>query len=337
MSDTFSALIVREQEDVVQDNASKVATSIETLNLSDLPEGDILIRVEYSSLNYKDALVCHGERSIAPNLPHVPGIDLAGVVEQSDSAKHKPGDKVLVTGYDLGGVRWGGYSELVRVPAEWIVPLPAGFSAEQAMIFGTAGFTAAQCVMAVSSKVKPDQGQVVVTGGTGGVGSLAIAMLVHLGYEVVAVSGKQQFKEVLQKMGAKEVLDREALISNTKRPLLSATWAAAIDTVGGEPLTTLIRSIKHRGVVAACGLVAGADLPLTVYPFLLRGVTLAGIDSANCPAEPRQEIWQKLTGPWQVSLPEELLTTITLDEVPDQAAKMLQGKAHGRTLIRVKS
>ncbi len=333
MTNPFTALVVREQKKESQQETSEVNAHIETLNLQDLPEGEVLIRVEYSSLNYKDALVCHGERSIAPNLPHVPGIDLAGVVVQSDSDHYEIGDRVLVTGYDLGGLHWGGFSELARVPVDWVVPIPKGFSTKEAMIYGTAGFTAAQCVMAITSKVLPQDGRIIVTGATGGVGSIAIALLVNLGYEVVAVSGKQQFKETLLKMGSTEVLGREALVVSQNRPLLSAKWAAAIDTVGGEPLTTLIRSIKHRGVVAACGLVAGSELPLTVYPFLLRGVTLAGIDSANCPLEPRLEVWRRLMGPWRVSLPELLISTIRLEEIPRQAAQMLRGEAFGRTII----
>ena len=326
---TFQAYVVRESE-------GSITSAIEELRMDDLPAGEVVIRVECSSLNYKDALACQGNRAIAGELPHVPGIDLAGEVLSSESDDYQPGDKVLITGYRLGAPDWGGFSQVVRVPAEWIVPMPERMSAKGAMTYGTAGFTAAQCVMAVTDRVAPDAGQVVVTGATGGVGCVALSILVKLGYEVVAISGKEHLKETLLQMGAKEVLPREALADESGKPMLPARWAAAVDTVGGEPLSTLVRSTDYRGVVAACGLVAGVDLPLTVYPFLLRGVTLAGIDSAKCPREPRLEIWRRLSGDWHVELPERMVRMIGLEDLPPEVERMLSGKSEGRTLLDLK-
>ncbi len=324
--ESFKAYVVRNLND-------QISASIEALTLDDLPEGEVVIRVECSSLNYKDALACHGNRAIAGELPHVPGIDLAGEVISCETDDYQSGDKVLITGYRLGAPDWGGFSQVVRVPAEWVVPMPEGMSARQAMTYGTAGFTAAQCVMAVTERVTPDAGRVVVTGATGGVGCLALAILAKLGYEVAAISGKEHLKETLLSMGAKEVLPREELADESGKPMLPARWAAAVDTVGGAPLSTLIRSTDYRGVVAACGLVAGIDLPLTVYPFLLRGVTLAGIDSAKCPREPRLEIWRRLSGDWTVDLPDRLVRTVKLSEVAAEVERMLAGGSEGRTLV----
>ena len=326
---TFRAYVVRESE-------GSICSTIEELTKDDLPAGEVVIQVECSSLNYKDALACHGNRAIAGDLPHVPGIDLAGEVLSSENNDYQQGDKVLITGYRLGAPDWGGFSQVVRVPAEWVVSMPEGMSAEEAMTYGTAGFTAAQCVMAVADRVEPDAGQVVVTGATGGVGCVALSILVKLGYEVVAISGKEHLKETLLQMGAKEVLPREALADKSAKPMLPARWAAAVDTVGGEPLSTLVRSTDYRGIVAACGLVAGVELPLTVYPFLLRGVTLVGIDSAKCPREPRLEIWRRLSRDWRIHLPERMVRTVSLEDLPTEVERMLSGMSEGRTLLDLK-
>ncbi len=310
--------------------------SVEWLRDDDLPVVDgpaATIEVEYSSLNYKDALASRGQRGVAGPLPHVPGIDCAGTLISSDTDELTPGEKVLVTGYDLGGKRWGGYSGRVRVPADWVVRLDGRMTPRQAMVYGTAGFTAAQCVLAVSERVGPDAGDVIVTGATGGVGSFSVALLAKLGYRVTAVTGKPEQAERLRQLGAADVVGREAVTDDGSAPLLSERWSAAIDTVGGAPLANLLRSTEHRGVVAACGLVAGADLPLTVYPFILRGVTLAGIDSAKCPRQPRLEVWQRLSGPWQVDLPEELVSTVPLDDLPQAVDRILAGGVVGRTLV----
>jgi acrylyl-CoA reductase (NADPH) len=329
-SNEFPCLMVRRSESGI------VSCAVERITVDDLPPGDVVIDVEYSSLNYKDALASQAHAGVVRKLPHVPGIDCAGVVVQSTDSRYPPGEAVLVTGYELGAPAWGGYSGKVRVPAEWIVPMPAGLNSRSAMIYGTAGFTAAQCVMAIEQHgIKPDRGEVVVTGATGGVGSIAIAILAKLGYTVVAVSGKSQHTELLKKLGAARVISREEVNDKSNSPLLPARWAAAIDTVGGNTLATLIRSVDHRGCVAACGLVGGDELPLSVYPFILRGVTLHGIDSAKCPCEPRLEVWKRLSGDWNVVDKLELIAReVTLTQLPREIAAMLAGKNYGRVLVR---
>jgi len=330
-NESFAAWVVRE------DAQGKAQGKVEFLSTADIPSIDgpaVSIAVEFSSLNYKDALACQGHRGVVGRLPHVPGIDCAGTVVQSDSSDFRPGDAVLVTGYDLGAARWGGYAGLVRVPAEWLVKLPPGFTPRDAMLYGTAGFTAAQCVMAIEGRVAPDAGDVVVTGATGGVGVYAVALLAKLGYRVTAITGKPQHEPLLRELGAAEVLGRDAVADDSGKPMLAERWAAAVDTVGGAPLAVIVRSLRYRGVVAACGLVAGTELPLSVYPFLLRGVTLAGIDSAKCPREPRLEVWRRLTGPWRVDLPDELVTTVTLPGLPEAVERILRGGVAGRTLVR---
>jgi putative YhdH/YhfP family quinone oxidoreductase len=324
----FPAVVARKNAD------GQVAARVERLAVGELPAGEVIIRVAYSSLNYKDALASQGHPGVVSQLPHVPGIDCAGTVEESSSPQYKPGDKVIITGYELGSGHWGGYSEFVRVPAEWIVPLPAGLTLRETMIYGTAGFTAAQCVAAIVARgIEPTRGTVVVTGSTGGVGSIAVAILAKLGYEVEAVTGKTEHHDWLRKLGAHTILGRENIADDTDRPLLRARWAAAVDTVGGKPLATILRSTQHRGCVSACGLVAGTELHTTVYPFILRGVMLAGIDSANCPRPERLQMWQKLSGPWHISQLDFLADEITFDELPDRIEKILAGQSVGRTIV----
>lgn len=311
-----------------------IAGHVEEIGVGDLPAGDVLIRVAYSSLNYKDAMASRGHPGVVRTLPHVPGIDCAGTVEASESAEFRPGDEVLVTGYELGAGHWGGFSAFVRVPAEWIVQLPAGLTVRDAMIYGTAGFTAAQCVSAIVDRgIGPERGPVLVTGATGGVGSISVAILARLGYEVEAVSGKSDQREWLQSLGAKTLLGREEVFDTSERPLLSARWAAAVDTVGGQALATILRSLAHRGCVAACGMVAGSELPITVYPFILRGVTLAGIDSAKCPRPQRLKMWEQLAGAWHVRQLGKLAEEITFDALPDRIEKIVAGKNVGRTIV----
>ncbi len=329
MDDAFHCLMVR------RDDAKNVTLDVESITTQDLPAGDVLIQVACSSLNYKDALACQAHPGVVRNLPHVPGIDAAGKVIESTSADFQPGDTVLVTGYDLGTTHWGGYAEFVRVPADWVVAVPTGMTSESAMTLGTAGFTAAQCVAAIVHQgIAPDAGDIVVTGATGGVGSLAIAILAKLGYRVTAITGKQQQANMLRQLGAAQVLPRDEVSDNSDKPLLPARWAGAVDTVGGNALATILRGTDHRGCVAACGLASGHDLPMTVYPFILRGVTLAGIDSAQCPRASRLEIWERLATDWRIEGLEKLTHQITLAEVPRTAEAMLAGKTFGRTLVR---
>lgn len=326
LPDAFPAYVVRSDR--------SPAGQLERLALEELPGGDVLIEVDYSSLNYKDALASQGHPGVVRQLPHIPGIDCAGRVLKSDDDRCAAGTPVLVTGYGLGSEAWGGYSGLVRVPAEWVVSLPSGLSPKQAMTFGTAGFTAAQSVDALLRHgLSPDSGPLLVTGATGGVGGIAVAILAKLGFEVVAMTGKQAWHEPLMQLGASRVIGRDDL-ADDGRPMLSADWAGGVDTVGGDTLAKLIRSTNHRGCVACCGLVAGVDLPLTVYPFILRGVTLAGIDSAKCPREPRLRMWENLAGPWKVELPEAWIRVVTLDGLQERIDAMLAGDNAGRVLVQ---
>lgn len=332
VTEPFPCLMIR------QEDGQGVRSSIEQLRLDDLPEGEVVVEVDYSSLNYKDALACRGHEGVVSSFPHVPGIDCAGHVAGSTHHEYHPGDSVLITGYDLGAASWGGYSRYVRVPAEWVVHLPGGLTIEETMIYGTAGFTAAQCVAAlIHEGVDPEDGEIVVTGATGGVGSVAIAILAELEYQVVAATGKAEQAPMLQSLGARRIVSREEVASTSDNPLLKATWAGGVDTVGGDTLATLLRSTKHRGCIAACGLAGGDHLPLTVYPFILRGISLRGIDSAKCPRNSRMEIWWQLAGDWNVV--EKLKPyahEISLNEVPARVDAMLTGTTHGRTLVRLK-
>lgn len=303
--------------------------------IDDLPAGDVLIRVEYSSLNYKDALSATGNPGVTRKFPHVPGIDAVGTVAASTSPQWQLGDAVIVTGHDLGQNTWGGLAGYIRVPAAWPVRRPNELSPRDAMSYGTAGLTAAQCVEAiVHHGITPDRGEVVVTGASGGVGSIAVGILAQLGYTVAAVSGKPAAAELLKRLGATTILGRDDVDDRSGKPLLTQRFAAAIDTVGGNTLATLVRSLHRGGVVAACGLVGGTDVPLTVFPFILRGVDLAGIDSVECPQEQRQRIWSHLGTSWRVPLLAELTTEITLGDVPKHVERLLQGAETGRVVVR---
>jgi len=303
--------------------------------VDDLPPGEVLIRVDYSSLNYKDALSASGNPAVTRKFPHVPGIDAVGTVETSSSPAWQAGDAVIVTGHDLGQNTWGGLAGYVRAPAAWPVRLPADLSPRDAMSYGTAGLTAAQCVEAIVRRgITPDCGEVVVTGASGGVGSVAVGILAKLGYKVTAVSGKATAADLLKRLGATTILGRDDVDDRSGKPLLSQRFAAAVDTVGGSTLATLVRSLQRGGVVAACGLVGGTDVPLTVFPFILRGVDLAGIDSVECPTEQRERIWSNLAGPWRVPLLGELTTEIGLSDVPKHVARLLKGDATGRVVVR---
>lgn len=321
---------------LVEDTADGVRGSLQRLPSERLPAGDVLIRVQWSSLNYKDALAATGHPGVVRQLPHVPGIDAAGIVESSSSSDYQAGDRVLVTGYELGQSHWGAWAEYVRVPSSWIVPQPPGLTAREAMILGTAGFTAAQCVMAIQrNEVGPEMGEVVVTGATGGVGSLSVRLLAKLGYRVVAVTGKKDWHEQLRRWGAARVMDRSEVCDTSERPMLRGQWAGGVDTVGGVTLATLLRSTRYGGCIAACGLVGGAELQMSVYPFLLRGVTLAGVASADCPYPRRLEIWNKLAGEWRLSELDSQVTEVPLDDVDREVRRILNGEQVGRVIVRI--
>lgn len=327
MPDSFRCYLVEKSGDQVQ-------TSITERPWSDLPAGEVTIEVACSSLNYKDALATTAHPGVAKKLPHVPGIDAAGTVVASQAAAFEVGDEVLVTGYELGAPAWGGYAEYIRVPAGWVVPRPEGLSLRDAMIYGTAGFTAALCRAALEEhQVQPADGEIVVTGASGGVGGIAVSLLAQGGYQVVAVTGKKEFHAPLTSWGAARIADRDEVADSSDRPLLKAKWAGAVDTVGGNILATILKSTHVGGCVAACGMAAGIELPLTVYPFILRGVTLAGIDSAWCAREKRVAIWNKLAGDWKLDNLEDRVTEIDWTGLDARAQAMLAGEVTGRTLV----
>ena len=325
---TYRALVVRKSPE------RTFAAAVESLPVAELPAGEVTVRGHWSSLNYKDALTISGHPGVTRNFPHVPGIDVAGTVVASDSDQFAPGDQVIVTGFEFGSGRWGGYGELTRVPADWVVPLPSGLTAREAMVHGTAGFTAAQCVQAIQHEgITPVDGPIVVTGASGGVGSLAVALLAKLGYHVAAVSGKPAAHDMLKRLGAAEILSRDAVDDANDKALLAARWAGAVDTVGGNTLATLLRTTNIGGCVTACGLVGGTDLKLTVYPFILRGVRLIGIDSAWIPKPRRAEIWAKLAGPWKLPGLDAITHELQLPDVAGAAQEMLAGRALGRSVV----
>jgi len=322
---------------MVQRNADgKPEARLGQCRLSDLPPGDVIVRVAYSSLNYKDALATTGHPGIARKLPHVPGVDAAGTVARSNVPQFGRDDAVLVTGYELGAERWGGLAEYVRVPHDWVVALPSELSLRESMLIGTAGLTAAISIDTLQRHgVQPTSGDVVVTGATGGVGSMAVSILAKLGYHVVAVTGKESAHEYLRLLGAHEILPRSAVDDRSGKPLLSGRWAGAVDTVGGNILGTILRAVRHGGCVAACGLVAGNDLPVTVYPFILRGVTLAGVDAALFPMPQRKVLWQKLAGPWKPARLQSMEHATQLSEIPHWVGEMLAGRVRGRVVVEI--
>jgi acrylyl-CoA reductase (NADPH) len=321
---------------VTKQNNGAIERSITAIPESDLPPGDVLLRVQYSSLNYKDALAATGHPGVVSRFPHVPGIDAVGTVVESSSPKFRPGDTAIVTSFELGAGRWGAYAELIRVPADWVIPMPAGLTPRESMILGTAGITAALSLEAIlRQEIQPAAGDVVVTGASGGVGTLAVALLAQAGFRVVAVSGKPAAANLLRQLGAAEILPRESVTDQSGKPLLKPRWAAAVDTVGGAVLSTLLRTTHERGCVTACGLVGGMELPLSVYPFILRGVTLAGINSATYPAKDRPTLWAKLAGPWKPKLLDELATEVALTELELKIQDILAGRVTGRVVVKI--
>ncbi len=304
-------------------------------NLADLPAGEVLVRVHYSSLNYKDALSASGNRGVTRNYPHTPGIDAAGVVEHSDAEGFAAGDEVIVTGYDLGMNTFGGLADYIRVPASWLIKRPVGLSLREAMILGTAGFTAGLCVhKLLRAGLQPGDGDILVTGATGGVGSVAVKLLSQLGYRVVAATGKAEQAAFLQQLGAAEVVDRSVLAEGTGKPMLKSRWAGAVDTVGGEILFNVIKSLNYGGSVACCGLTAGTDFAGNVFPFILRGVNLLGVDSVELPLVAKASMWDMLSLQWKMDL-EALVEEISLEQVPQAMAQILAGQQKGRVLVRM--
>ena len=302
---------------------------------SQLPEGDVTVQVAYSTLNFKDSLAITGKSPVVRNFPMVPGIDIAGTVTESNHADFKAGDKVVLNGFGVGEVHWGGLAETARLKGDWLVPLPETFSEKQAMAIGTAGYTAMLCVLALEKNgVTPDQGEILVTGAAGGVGSVAIALLAKLGYTVVASSGRLEEADYLKSLGASEVIDR-AELSEKGRPLGKERWAGVVDAVGSHTLANACATTKYGGTVAACGLAQGFDLPATVMPFILRGVTLAGIDSVYRPKADRLEAWQRLAQDLDISKIEAIMTEIDMEEAIEVASKQMAGLVRGRYVVKV--
>lgn len=321
---------------VDKDADGRVHGELARRSIDELPAGDVLISVAFSSLNYKDALGAKGHPGVNKVFPYIPGVDAAGTVVQSASSDLAEGDRVLVTGFEMGMNRWGGLAGYVRVPRDWVVPVPAGLSLYESMALGTAGLTAALSVHALQVHgISPERGEVVVTGASGGVGSVAVALLGKLGYRVAAITGKASAHEYLRALGATEILGRDAVTDTSGKPLLSGRWSGAIDTVGGGILATVIASMRHGGCIAACGNVAGGELRTSVFPFILRGITLTGIDTAVCPTALRHLSWKRLGGDWKPDQLDRIGHGIELDDLPARIDEILAGQIVGRTVVRI--
>lgn len=319
-----------------QVSEKEFSTTLQTRSTDALAEGELLISVSYSCLNYKDALSAAGNPGVTRNFPHTPGIDAVGIVQESTSEKFSKGDEVIVTGYDLGMNTDGGLAEFIRVPAAWALALPQGLSARQAMVLGTAGLTAGLCVdKLLQIGASADAGQVLVTGASGGVGSVAIALLAKLGFKVIASTGKTQQTDLLKSLGAEQVIDRSELSQAQRKPMLKPQWRYAIDTVGGETLANALKSAEHGGSVACCGLAASADLPITVLPFILRDINLLGVDSVEIPLQKKQNIWQKFSGDWQLDNLEPLTREVELAAVPELLAGFFCDPIGGRIIVKI--
>lgn len=311
-------------------------TSLQSLPFSTLATNRVIIQISYSSLNYKDALSANGHKGITRDFPHIPGIDAVGKVIQDPSQTFKSGAEVIVTGFDLGMNTHGGLAEYISVPASWIIPLPHGMSALKAMQWGTAGLTAGMAIAALwHHGIRPNQGEIVVTGATGGVGLIAILLLKHVGFQVTAITGKMDQYAFLKQMGVDRILDRAEFLSEKPRALYPMQFAGAIDVVGGEVLTKIIKSLHFGGAVSACGMASSVELPLQIYPFILRGASILGIYSADSPLEKKKEIWDKLATAWNIPL-DSISRTITLAEAPVYLAKIREGNHIGRTVVQIK-
>ncbi|MBE72658.1 MAG: oxidoreductase [Thalassospira sp.] len=329
MAESFRALVLDQKE-------KSVTAEFKNLTRDDLPAGEVLVRVKWSTLNYKDGMVLNGLGRLVRTYPHVPGVDFSGEVVSSTDDRYKPGDEVVLTGWRVGEAHWGGYAQLARVKADWLVPLPAGIDASQAMAIGTAGFTAMLAVMALEDQgvsTKQD-GEVLVTGAAGGVGSVAVSILSALGYRVAASTGRAETHQYLRDLGASTIIDRNEL-TDTSKPLLTERWVGAIDSVGSTTLAHVLSEMKYHGVVAACGLAGGPDLPGTVIPFLLRGVKLIGIDSVMCPYETRVRAWQRLARELPKDQLQSATTKVALSDILPWGEKILKGQVQGRLLVDV--
>src|SRR6266850_2198713 len=327
--ETFRAL-------VLENAGGSVQATVKQLPMNSLPEGDVLVSVAYSSLNYKDALAVTNRGKIVRRFPMVPGVDFSGVIAESKSSRFKSGDQVVLTGWGVGEEHWGGFAQLARVKSDWLVPLPEGLTVRRAMAIGTAGLTAMFCVMALEEHgVRPDGGEVLVTGATGGVGCVAVMLLAKLGYRVVASTGKADAHEFLVSLGAREVIDRHELTAHSDKPLESGRWAGAIDSVGGETLAALLRQMERDGCVAAVGLAGGAELRTTVYPFILRAVRLIGISSVYTSMERRRAAWMRLANELSFDALDRITRSARLDDALALSERMIEGKIRGRVVIDV--
>lgn len=324
----FNALVVE------KDDEGKTSAAVQQISEDQLPEGDVTVAVEYSTVNYKDGLCIGPGGGLVRNYPHVPGIDFAGTVESSADERYKPGDKVVLTGWRVGEVRWGGYAQKARVKADWLVPLPSGLDTRQAMAVGTAGFTAMLAVMALEDHgIK--EGPVLVTGAAGGVGSVATAILANLGHEVAGVTGRPETADYLTSLGATQIVAREDLNETTKRPLEAETWGGCVDAVGGEMLARVLGQMKYGASVSAVGLAGGAGLPATVIPFLLRGVNLLGIDSVMQPLENRKRAWDRIASDLPMDKLEAMIEPAVLSDLPKLGKDILKGQVRGRVVVNV--
>jgi len=326
----FNALIVN------KDDKGKTSASVGQIGLDDLPEGDVVVAVDYSTVNYKDGLCIGPGGGLVRNYPHVPGIDFAGTVETSNDPRYAAGDKVVLTGWRVGEMHWGGYAQKARVKADWLVPLPSGLTTRQAMAVGTAGFTAMLAVMALQDHgMQPEQGPALVTGAAGGVGSVATAILSHLGFEVAAVTGRPDTANYLKSLGATQIVARDEINETVKRPLESESWAGCVDAVGGPMLARVLGQMKYGASVAAVGLAGGANLPATVIPFLLRGVNLLGIDSVMQPYDNRLRAWSRIATDLPMDKLEAMIHPATLGDLPKLGADILKGQVKGRVVVDV--
>ena len=326
----FNALVVNKDED------EKTSTAVEKVSIDQLPEGNVTVAVEYSTVNYKDGLCIGSGGGMVRNYPHVPGIDFSGTVEASDDDRYSPGDKVVLTGWRVGEVQWGGYSQKARVNADWLVPLPELISSKQAMAIGTAGLTAMLAIIALEQHgLQKSNGSILVTGGSGGVGSVAIAILSKLGYEVATVTGRPESADYLKSLGASIIVPREELNEAIKRPLEKQVWSGCVDTVGGEMLARVFGQMFYGSSVAAVGNAGGARLPASVMPFILRGVNLLGIDSVMQPYQNRLKAWERLASDLPMDKLEAMITPATLSDLPRLGADILKGQVRGRVVVDV--